>query len=437
MSFSFLGLDQALLRAVADAGYTSPTPIQAQAIPIALSGSDLLAAAQTGTGKTAAFVLPILQRLNGLQGCLQGGGFAVKSRRPRALVVVPTRELAAQVAVAIHAYGRYLPLRVAVVFGGVGIGPQKDQLRRGTDVLIATPGRLLDHVNQKTVDLSVVETLVLDEADRMLDMGFYRDILRIIERLPTVRQSLLFSATFSGEIRRLAQGLLKDHVTIDVAPHNRPIELVNQHVYSVDKARKCALLTHLLDTRGWTQVLVFMRTKYSANKLAVSLAKQGVKATAIHGGKSQGARTKALSDFKSGRVRVLVATDIASRGLDIADLPVVINHDLPHMPEDYVHRIGRTGRAGAAGEAISFVCTDEHERLKEIIHWIGHKISATTIAGFEPARAQAVAKKTWDAPNASPEVAVSRGPFNSHRNDRSDRPRKSAERRAGRSRRVH
>lgn len=439
MPFSFLGLDQGLQRAVADAGYTSPTPIQAKAIPVVLSGRDLLAAAQTGTGKTAAFVLPILQRLNERKEASRARALATKSCGPLALVVVPTRELAAQVGAAVRTYSRYLPVRSAVVFGGVGIGSQKAQIKLGTDFLIATPGRLLDHVNQKTVDLSAVEMLVLDEADRMLDMGFVRDILRIIEKLPAARQNLLFSATFSSEIRRFAQGLLKDHATIDVAPHNRPIELVDQRVYSVDNARKKTLLAHLLDARDWKQVLVFMRTKHGANKLAVFLVKHGVQATVIHGNKSQGARTKSLSDFKGGRVRVLVATDIAARGLDIAGLPVVVNHDLPHVPEDYVHRVGRTARAGAVGEAISFVCAEERGQLKAIARLIGREIPASTVAGFEPAHGSVVSRKGSGSPKATSGVlAVGRHPSSSgQRRDRSGRARKSPGYRAGKSRRTH
>ena len=434
MSFSSLGLGQGLLNAVADAGYASPTPIQARAIPMVLSGRDLLAAAQTGTGKTAAFVLPMLQRLNNRQEC----GSTVKPHQVRALVVVPTRELAAQVAAAVRAYSRYLPLRSVVVFGGVGIGPQKDQLKRGTDVLIATPGRLLDHVNQKTVTLSGVEMLVLDEADRMLDMGFIRDIRRIIERLPAMRQNLLFSATFSDEIRRLARDLLNSHATIDVGSNNRPIDLVEQRVYSADKARKGALLAHLLNTRDWSQILVFVRTRHGADKLAAFLIKQGVQATMIHGNKSQSARIKSLGDFKAGRVRVLVATDIAARGLDIAELPVVVNHDLPQAPEDYVHRVGRTGRAGTAGEAISLVCADERGQLKDIVRLIGREIPASTVVGFEPLQPLAASRKDGAAPKVAPRIAASRRHLvNDGRRRHSGPPQKSSGHRAGKSRRAH
>ena len=435
MSFSSLGLNQGLLRAVADAGYASPTPIQMKAIPLVLSGRDLLAAAQTGTGKTGAFVLPVLQRLNDMKRPPKGPVPSTRQSGPFALVVVPTRELAAQVAAAVRTYGRYLSVRSTVVFGGVSFGLQKEQLRRGTDVLIATPGRLLDHINQKTVDLSEVKMLVLDEADRMLDMGFVRDIRRIIERLPSSRQNLLFSATFSSEIRRLAQGLLKDHTTIDVAPHNRPIELVDQCLYSVDNARKKVLLAHLLDIRDWKQVLVFMRTKHGANKLGQFLDKQGVQAAVIHGNKSQGARTKSLGDFKNGRVRVLVATDIAARGIDIVGLPVVVNHDLPQVPEDYVHRVGRTARAGAVGEAISFVCDEERHQLTAITRLIGREIPAFKIAGFEPTQGQAVSRKTSRLAKATSKgsAAVHFTPSSNRSGGLSRRTRKTAKARAAES----
>ena len=375
MLFSELGLAPELLRALEDEGYVTPTPIQQQAIPLVLAGRDLLAAAQTGTGKTAAFTLPILQRLLGAPAL---------SPRPRVLVLVPTRELAAQVAESVRTYGRHLRVRSAVIFGGVGLGPQVEQLRRGADIVVATPGRLLDHMQRRSVDLSGIETLVLDEADRMLDMGFIRDIRRVLAALPKRRQNLLFSATFSDAIRALVAGLLNDPARVEVAPRNTAAELVEQRVHPVDKARKAALLAHLVSGGDWRQVLVFTRTKHGANRLADQLERAGLVSMAIHGNKSQNARTKALADFKAGRVRVLVATDIAARGLDIDQLPHVINHELPNVPEDYVHRIGRTGRAGAEGEAISLVCVDELRFLRDIETLIAKPIERRLIAGFEP-----------------------------------------------------
>src|SRR3954469_20751933 len=339
-TFDSLGLKPELLRAVAEQGYTTPTPIQLQAIPIVLAGRDLLGAAQTGTGKTAGFTLPLLQNLAGKATASHS-----PARHPvRALIVTPTRELAAQVEESVRTYGKYVQLKSSLVYGGVGMQPQVDALRRGVDVLVATPGRLLDHVQQKTVDLRQVEILVLDEADRMLDMGFIHDIRKILALLPTQRQNLLFSATFPDEIRKLASLFMKDPVTVEVARRNTPAELVAQVAHPVDSGRKRELLAHLVKSNDWKQVLVFCKTKHGANRLAQQLSREGVNADAIHGNKSQNQRERALAEFKEGKVRVLVATDIAARGLDIEALPHVVNYDLPHVAEDYVHRIGRTGR---------------------------------------------------------------------------------------------
>ncbi len=377
MSFDTLGLSTEILRAVSEQGYTEPTPVQAQAIPAVLQGGDLLAGAQTGTGKTAGFTLPLLQRLSGTP--------ASKGRRPvRALILTPTRELAAQVGESVSTYGKYLPLRSAVIFGGVKIGPQITRLRNGVDILVATPGRLLDHVQQGTLDLSRVEILVLDEADRMLDMGFLRDIRKILDLLPRQRQNLLFSATFSNEIKRLADKLLDDPALIEVARRNTASERVAQVVHPVDRERKRELLSHLITNGNWQQVLVFTRTKHGANRLTRQLEQDGISAAAIHGNKSQGARTKALADFKQGKIRVLVATDIAARGLDIDQLPHVVNFELPNVPEDYVHRIGRTGRAGNEGEAMSLVCVDEHKLLRDIERLLKREIPRAVIDGFAP-----------------------------------------------------
>ncbi|SHJ37900.1 ATP-dependent RNA helicase RhlE [Malonomonas rubra DSM 5091] len=378
MTFNDLGLATELLRAVSEQGYSQPTPIQSQAIPVVLKGGDLLAGAQTGTGKTAGFTLPLLQRLHAAQP-------QSAKRSVRALVLTPTRELAAQVGESISAYGKFLPLRSSVIFGGVSIRPQIDRLRQGIDVLVATPGRLLDHVNQKTLDLSQVEILVLDEADRMLDMGFIRDIRKILALLPKKRQNLLFSATFSNEIKKLADNLLNEPAMIEVARRNTAAEAVTQSIHQVEKSRKRALLSHLISNNNWQQVLVFTRTKHGANRLAGQLAKDGISSAAIHGNKSQGARTKALADFKKNAVRVLVATDIAARGLDIDQLPQVVNFELPNVPEDYVHRIGRTGRAGRAGEAVSLVSSDEMKLLKDIEKLLKRKLPKLTVTGFEPA----------------------------------------------------
>ena len=377
MSFANIGLSAELLRAVADQGYTTPTPVQQKAIPAILQGRDILAGAQTGTGKTAGFTLPLLQRLNERA---QG-----KGHRPvRALVLTPTRELAAQVEESVRVYGRHLPLRSAAIFGGVKINPQIERLRQGVDILVATPGRLLDHVGQATLELSKVEILVLDEADRMLDMGFIHDIRRILALLPAGRQNLLFSATYNSEIRLLAAKLLNNPEQIEVAARNTAAERVAQQVYLVDRERKRELLSHLVISGSWQQVLVFTRTKHGANRLAQQLERDGIGAAAIHGNKSQAARTRALADFKQGAVRVLVATDIAARGLDIDQLPHVVNFELPNVPEDYVHRIGRTGRAGREGEAVSLVCIDEHALLRDIERVLQREIAKGSVAGFEP-----------------------------------------------------
>ncbi|MYN42360.1 DEAD/DEAH box helicase [Duganella sp. FT109W] len=392
MSFSSLGLSDALMRAVADTGYTSPTPIQQQAIPAVLNGGDLLAGAQTGTGKTAGFTLPLLHRLS-----TDPVGAKLTSntspRAIRALILTPTRELAAQVEESVRIYGKYTKLNSAVIFGGVGINPQIKQLKHGVDILVATPGRLLDHMDQGTVDLSKIEILVLDEADRMLDMGFIRDIRKVLAKLPAKRQNLLFSATFSDDIKALANGLLTNPATIEVARRNSTVEIIAQKIHPVDRDKKHPMLAHLIKSNNWTQVLVFTRTKHGANKLVEQLDKDGIKAMAIHGNKSQSARTKALSEFKDSKLQVLVATDIAARGIDIDQLPHVVNYDLPNVPEDYVHRIGRTGRAGATGEAVSLVCVDENDMLKDIEKLIKQTLPREVIPGFEPdptARAQPI-----------------------------------------------
>ncbi|MCP4755900.1 MAG: DEAD/DEAH box helicase [Proteobacteria bacterium] len=376
MSFTSLGLSEPLLRSVDRQGYKTPSPIQAQAIPAVLSGRDVLAAAQTGTGKTAGFTLPLLQLLDESE--------PIKPGPVRALILTPTRELAAQIADSVETYGRYLALPSTVVFGGVGIGPQKKKLRQGVKILTATPGRLLDLQNQGCVDLSRVEILVLDEADRMLDMGFIHDIRRILKLLPKQRQNLLFSATFSTEIRQMAKGLLDSPVRIEVAPRNSTADNIRQVVHPVDKSRKPKLLCRLIHDGNWEQVLVFTRTKHGANKLTRTLEKDGICAAAIHSNKSQGARTRALADFKQHRIRVLVATDIAARGLDIEQLPQVVNFDLPNVAEDYVHRIGRTGRAGLEGRAVSLVCADEHKSLVGIERLLRRSLTSKIIDGFEP-----------------------------------------------------
>ena len=380
MSFSSLGLSEAIVRAVTEQGYTTPTPIQAQAIPAVLAGGDLLAGAQTGTGKTAGFTLPILQRLSESRTPANPFG----GRPVRTLILTPTRELAAQVEESVRTYGKYLKLTSTVIFGGVGINPQISALKKGVDILVATPGRLLDLHQQRSVDLSKVEILVLDEADRMLDMGFIHDIKRILKVLPAQRQNLLFSATFADEIKTLADSLLNKPAMIEVARRNSTVEMIEQKIHPVDRDKKSALLIHLIKEHNWFQVLVFTRTKHGANRLAEHLNHAGITAMAIHGNKSQGARTRALAEFKTSDLQVLVATDIAARGIDIDQLPHVVNFDLPNVPEDYVHRIGRTGRAGATGEAVSLVCVDEKDFLRDIERLIKRDIPSVVIKGFEP-----------------------------------------------------
>jgi ATP-dependent RNA helicase RhlE len=376
MSFTSLGLSAPILEAIAEQGYETPTPIQAQAIPAILEGKDVMGAAQTGTGKTAGFTLPILQRLS--------KGRPAPANQARVLILTPTRELAAQVGASVSTYGKNLPLRSAIVFGGVKINPQMMQLRKGVDVLVATPGRLLDLYNQNAVRFKYLEVLVLDEADRMLDMGFIHDIRKILNLLPKQRQTLMFSATFSREIRDLAKGLVNHPIEIAVNPRNTTVESVKQWIYPVDKNQKAALLAKLIVDNQWQRVLVFSRTKHGANKLVRQLESDGINAVAIHGNKSQSARTKALADFKKGSTRILVATDIAARGLDIDQLPQVVNFDLPNVPEDYIHRIGRTGRAGARGQAVSLVSADEFKQLADIEKLIRQLLTRQLIDGFEP-----------------------------------------------------
>ena len=417
MSFENLGLRAELLRAVAEQGYTNPTPIQAKSIPIVMKGRDVMASAQTGTGKTAGFTLPLLQRLcedlpaqtstdqeAASKASAKSGGRQVKvgskpvlrkksasssvssagGRPIRALIVTPTRELAAQVGESVNTYSKYLPIRATVIFGGVKINPQISKLRQGVDILVATPGRLLDHVNQRTVDLSHVEILVLDEADRMLDMGFIHDIRKILTLVSTDRQTLLYSATFSQPIKKLADSFLRSPELIEVSPNNAAADTVDQVVYPVDRIRKSELLSFIIGSRNWQQVLVFTRTKHGANRLTKHLQQNGLTAAAIHGNKSQGARTRALAAFKSGDVRILVATDIAARGLDIDLLPHVVNFELPNVAEDYVHRIGRTGRAGNEGQAVSLVCVDEKSLLRDIERLLKKDIPKEVISGYEP-----------------------------------------------------
>ncbi|MBL8380775.1 MAG: DEAD/DEAH box helicase [Burkholderiales bacterium] len=380
MSFQNLGLSEPILRAVREQGYNEATPIQRQAIPAVLAGGDILAGAQTGTGKTAGFTLPILQRLS--SDIRPSSPFT--RRAPRTLILTPTRELAAQVEESVRTYGKYVRLASTVVYGGVGINPQIAALKRGVDILVATPGRLLDLHEQRAADLSKIEILVLDEADRMLDMGFIHDIRRILALLPKKRQNLLFSATFSDEIRALADSLLNKPASIEVARRNATVDIIEQTVHPVDRNRKTELLTKLIRDGNWFQVLVFTRTKHGANRLAESLDAKGIPSLAIHGNKSQGARTRALSEFKSAKLQVLVATDIAARGIDIDELPHVVNFDLPNIPEDYVHRIGRTGRAGAGGSAVSLVCIDERVFLRDIERLIKREIPRVVVPGFEP-----------------------------------------------------
>ncbi|WP_374580950.1 DEAD/DEAH box helicase [Pseudoduganella sp.] len=403
MSFSDLGLSDAIVRAVAETGYTAPTPIQSQAIPAVLNGGDLLAGAQTGTGKTAGFTLPVLHRLStDAVGSKLANNTA--PRAIRALVLTPTRELAAQVEESVKTYGKHTKLNSAVIFGGVSINPQIKLLKHGVDILVATPGRLLDHMQQGTVNLDKIEILVLDEADRMLDMGFIRDIRKVLAALPPKRQNLLFSATFSDEIKALADGLLDNPKTIEVARRNSTVEIISQKIHPVDRDKKHPMLSHLIRSNNWTQVLVFTRTKHGANKLVEQLGKDGVKAMAIHGNKSQTARTRALAEFKDGTLQCLVATDIAARGIDIDQLPHVVNYDLPNVPEDYVHRIGRTGRAGAKGEAVSLVCVDEHIMLRDIERLIKQTLPREVIPGFEP------------DPNAKPQPIQLRSGVGRHQN---------------------
>jgi|TARA_B110000908_G_C10263989_1_gene461857 ATP-dependent RNA helicase RhlE len=376
MSFTSLGLSDPLLKAVSEKGYEKPSPIQEQAIPAVIEGRDVMAAAQTGTGKTAGFTLPLLDRLS--------QGKPARPNQARALVLTPTRELAAQILESVETYGKYIKVSSTVVYGGVKINPQMMRLRQGVDILVATPGRLLDLYNQKAIRFNELEVLVLDEADRMLDMGFIRDIKKILAVLPKNRQNLLFSATFSKEIRELAKGLVNDPVEISVSPRNTTAEKVTQWITAVDKKRKPALLTYLIKENNWQQVLVFTKTKHGANKLTKHLEAEGLKAAAIHGNKSQPARTKALAAFKDGSVQVLVATDIAARGIDIDLLPQVVNYELPNVPEDYVHRIGRTGRAGSSGQAVSLVCEDEHKLLCDIERLIQQLIERKPIPQFAP-----------------------------------------------------
>ncbi|MEE8057977.1 MAG: DEAD/DEAH box helicase [Pseudomonadales bacterium] len=379
MSFASLGLSAPILQAVAEQGYDTPSPIQAKAIPVVIEGRDVMAAAQTGTGKTAAFTLPILELLS--------KGERAHANQVRTLVLTPTRELAAQVGESVATYSKNLPLRSTVVFGGVKINPQMMKLRQGVDVLVATPGRLLDLYHQNAVKFKQLEVLVLDEADRMLDMGFIHDIKKILALLPKQRQNLLFSATFSDDIRKLAKGLVNNPVEISVSPPNTTVKSVEQWICPVDKSSKSRVLTQLIKDNQWQQVLVFSRTKHGANRLAHHLESKGINAAAIHGNKSQGARTRALADFKKGSIRVLVATDIAARGLDIDQLPQVVNFDLPNVPEDYVHRIGRTGRAGASGQAVSLVSADEAKQLFTIERLIKELLPRKLIEGFEPVHA--------------------------------------------------
>ncbi|NNE05016.1 MAG: DEAD/DEAH box helicase [Xanthomonadales bacterium] len=415
MSFESLGLSAEILRAVSEQGYSEPTPVQAESIPAILAGRDVLAGAQTGTGKTAGFTLPILQGLIGVP----------RQARPRTrvLILTPTRELAAQVHESVRSYAKYLDLKSSVIFGGVNINPQIRKLSQGVDILVATPGRLLDHVSRKTLDLSSVDCLVLDEADRMLDMGFVHDIRRIISLMPETRQNLMFSATYSKEIRKLADSFLNRPVNIAISTGNTAADGVTHVVHPVDKARKREMLSHMIGSNNWRQVLVFTRTKHGANRLARQMAMDGISTAAIHGNKSQGARTRALADFKRGEVRALVATDIAARGLDIEDLPHVVNYELPNVPEDYIHRIGRTGRAGQEGKAVSLVCIDEAELLGGIEKLMKKPLRREIIEGYEP------------DPSIKPSVKTANG--RRSRNNRSGRsqPARNSSSRRGNGRR--
>ena len=379
MTFEELNLAPAILKAVLEQGYDTPTPIQAQAIPAVLAGGDLLGGAQTGTGKTAAFVLPMLQRLTNEPRLTNRRGV----NAVRCLIMTPTRELAAQVEESVRVYGKYLELTSMVMFGGVGMGAQIEKLRKGVDILVATPGRLLDHAGQGTLDLGQVQVLVLDEADRMLDMGFIHDIKKVLALVPKQKQTLLFSATFSDEIRDLANGLLRDPLHIQVTPRNTTVQRITQTIHPVGRGKKKALLTHIINEHNWSQVLVFTRTKFGANNVAEHLTKNGIEALALHGNKSQTARTQALQGFKDGTIRALVATDIAARGIDIDELPHVVNYEIPNVSEDYVHRIGRTGRAGNSGEAVSLVCLDEEGFMQEIERFTKQNIEVVKVPGFE------------------------------------------------------
>ena len=406
MQFDSLGLSAPILSAVNDSGYTTPSPIQAKAIPPVLEGRDVMAAAQTGTGKTAGFTLPILEMLS--------KGKQASPNQARALILTPTRELAAQIGENVQKYGKNLPLRSIVVFGGVKINPQMMKLRKGADILVATPGRLLDLYQQNAVRFSELEVLVLDEADRMLDMGFIHDIRKILALLPAKRQNLMFSATFSDDIRKLAKGIVNNPVEVSVTPPNSTAERVEQWICPVDKKRKPALLAKLIEENGWHQVLVFSRTKHGANKLSRFLDERGIPSAPIHGNKSQNARTKALADFKSGKIQALVATDIAARGLDINQLPYVVNVDLPNVPEDYVHRIGRTGRAGAAGQAVSLVSADEFDQLSAIERLIKQTLRREEIDGFEAVHSLPESRRQ-PAPGKARRPQQARRPHSEHR----------------------
>lgn len=421
MSFQSLGLSEALLKAVSKKGYTTPSPIQQKAIPPVLEGKDVLASAQTGTGKTAGFTLPLLHLLS--------ENPKEKYRPIRALILTPTRELAAQVYANVKEYSEFLNLRSAVIFGGVNQKPQAATIRQGVDILVATPGRLLDLQNQGLLSLNRIEIFVLDEADRMLDMGFLRDIERVIKSMPEKRQNLMFSATFSKDIKKLAHGILNHPVYVEATPENTTVEAITQKVYRVAKGLKTGLIIKLISDGNWKQVLVFGRTKHGANKLCEKMIKAGITAAAIHGNKSQGARTKALAGFKSGRVRVLVATDIAARGLDIPLLPHVVNFELPNIPEDYVHRIGRTGRAGASGEALSLVSADETSFLRDIEKLIEMKLPVQIIEGFEPDPNASTAPIKQGQGRQQRSSRSSNNSGNSNKNSNSRRPKRNSDRR--------
>ncbi|MBV8398019.1 MAG: DEAD/DEAH box helicase [Acetobacteraceae bacterium] len=423
MSFSDLGLTSELARAVSEKGYASATPIQSQAIPAVLAGRDVLAGAQTGTGKTAAFMLPILQKL----GCANG-------RLPRALVLTPTRELAAQVAESARTYGKYLGVRTSVVFGGVSLNPQIDSLRAGCDLLVATPGRLLDLADQRALDLRSVECFVLDEADRMLDMGFIHQIRRVLKLLPARRQNLMFSATYTDEIRELASRFLREPATIEVAVRNATADRVDQRVYRVSKEHKRHLLAHLIDSGNWHQVLVFARTKHGANRLTQQLESSGIRAAAIHGNKSQGARVRALADFKTARITALVATEVAARGLDIKELPYVVNYELPNVPEDYVHRIGRTARAGSAGCAISLVSPDEAPLLRDIEKLLKQSLAVVALPSYPvSAPSQHAPSQGRTDPTAGQGRGVAHGRHSTRSHSSGSNPRRGHHPAAGRS----